>query len=127
MTHQRNAGVLSLAAGLQSSHAHEDAVAPVLAGSQTAGLILFCLTYSLYCVSGIAVDAEGNVYVSDAGLNRILKFTSFVSPNVGLNEMPEDMQLPAGVILDENGKPIMSNLDIPLDAATVEVTQEAAE
>lgn len=78
-------------------------------------------------VSGIAVDAEGNVYVSDAGLNRILKFTSFVSPNVGLNEMPEDMQLPAGVILDENGKPIMSNLDIPLDAATVEVTQEAAE
>lgn len=69
-------------------------------------------------VSGIAVDVEGNVYVADAGLNRILKFTPFAP----LNEMPEGMQMPDGVVLDENGKPVLSEELNPL--ATVEASVE---
>jgi len=80
-------------------------------------------------VSGIAVDADGNVYVADAGLNRVLKFAPFVNPSVGLNQMPDGMQLPAGVVLDANGKPVQQKpAEITVEpAATVEATVQAAE
>jgi sugar lactone lactonase YvrE len=73
-------------------------------------------------VSGLAVDNEGNVYVADAGLNRVLKFTPFEVPNpaAGLN-------MPPGVVVDEEGRVIMeSDPNAPADGETTgEVTVEA--
>nr|MCU0511723.1 NHL repeat-containing protein [Anaerolineae bacterium] len=37
---------------------------------------------SFTVVSGLALDDAGNVYVADAALNRVLKFTSFAMPGI---------------------------------------------
>jgi hypothetical protein len=60
--------------------------------------------YSLLTPNGVAVDAAGNVYVSDSGFNQVIEFPGGTGPGsasfplnfVGLNG-------PAGLALDQNG------------------------
>ena len=75
-------------------------------------------------VGGIATDAEGNVYVSDAGVGRVLKFAPFpaqaVPPAAEATE-----ELPAG---GQQGEVEIMTEEVteeaPVEAATEELTPE---
>lgn len=75
-------------------------------------------------VGGIATDAQGNVYVSDAGAGRVLRFAPFVDQPV---VMPAAEDLSGEVIIEFTPEVTAEVSAEVTDEITAEVTEEAAE
>jgi uncharacterized protein (TIGR03663 family) len=72
-------------------------------------------------VGGVMVDAEGNVFVADAGSGRIMRFNSFLRPDA------PDTGVQSEVILPENTPEVTDEETVEVIAPVgVDTTQEAS-
>jgi serine/threonine-protein kinase len=104
VTDYSNNRLLKLAADSATTATHRIPVIPEISSSNTQTVLP---NYSFVCPEGLAVDAPGNIYVTDGLKNRVVRlaagsYSQTILPITGLNQ-------PRGVAVDAAGNLYVSD------------------